>query len=133
MAKFEWKGDDEMRIALERSTAKFPGICQAMLRAAAQYILFELQMANATFQKFWKAYAPKQSKTGWTASISPKGKTSSGAAAALALSVNEYGRGGKRPQPARPFVRQTLKDSEEQVQIIMQNEYDKYMREITRV
>lgn len=133
MAKFEWKGDEEMRLALERSVAKFPGICQAMLRSAAQYLLFELKMANWTFQKFWKAYAPKQNKAGWTVSILPKGKTSSGAAAALAVSVNEYGRGGKRPQPARPFVRETLKYSEEQVQIIMQNEYDKFMREITHV
>ena len=46
MAKFEWKGDEEMRLALERSVAKFPGICQAMLRSAAQYLLFELKMAK---------------------------------------------------------------------------------------
>ena len=133
MAKFEWTGDDRMYAALENSVQKFPGICQAMLKDAAQYILFELKLANTTFQRFWKANKPKHNNLGWFVAVVLKGKTSSGTPAALAANVYEYGRGGKHPQPARPFIRKTLKDCEGQVQDIMQGTYDRYMKEVTRV
>lgn len=125
-----------MEAALENAQQKFPGICQAMLRNAAQFVLFKLQMANSKFAKYWNVRAPKHNRYGWYIQIPLKGNTSSGAPAPLAATVYEYGRGGKdkkNRQPARPFIRPTIKNAEEDVQNIMQTTYEQYMSEVMRV
>ncbi len=133
MGKFEWKGNEQLEAALSRAEQKFPGICQAMLRNASQFVLFEIQMASDKFAKYWKVKAPKHNAYGWFSQIQLKGKTSSGAPASVAATVYEFGRGGEHPQTARPFIGPTIKNIEEDVQIIMQNTYDQYMSEVMYV
>ena len=133
MARMEWKGDVEMQAALHNAEMKLPSIIQEMLRSAAQFLLFELQSANNTFRKYWKANKAKKNQWGWFVKIGLKGKTESGAPAALAANVSEYGRQGYHPQPARPFIRRTLQNAEEDVENIMQTTFDQEMKEVMRV
>jgi HK97 gp10 family phage protein len=133
MASMQWKGDVEMQVALANAEEKLPNIIQEMLKNAAQLILFELKMVNWTFQKYWKANKAKKNKWGWFVSIVLKGKTSSGAPVALAANVSEYGRQGYHPQPARPFIRKTLQELEPDVESVMQNTFDRAMKEVMRV
>ena len=134
MARMEWKGDVEMQAALYNAEMKLPSIIQEMLRSAAQFVLIELQMANNTFRKYWKANKAKKNQWGWFVKIGPgKAKTSEGTPAALAMNVSEYGRQGYHPQPARPFIRRTLKNAEEDVENIMQTTFDQKMKEVMRV
>ena len=133
MAKMEWKGDVEMQAALYNAEMKLPSIVQEMLKSASQFLLFELQNANDTFRRFWKANPAKKNQWGWFVKIGLKGKTASGTPAALAANVSEYGRQGYHPQPARPFIKKTLQDAEEDVENIMQSTFDQKMKEVMRL
>lgn len=133
MARMEFKGGKEMEVAILNAESKMPMLIPKMLEEAGRLVLFELQMANDKFQKFWKAKKPKRNQWGWFVSITLKGKTTSGAPAALAANVNEFGRHGYHPQPARPFVRRTLEEIEPAVKNVMQTAFDKGMKEIMRV
>ncbi len=86
-----------------------------MLKAGAAVLAARLKAAGAEFAKYIKVRKPKKNKYGWFAQIHFSGKTSSGAPAALAANVCEYGRGGDNPQPARPFVRPTIEPSEKEI------------------
>jgi hypothetical protein len=133
MARMEFKGGKEMEVALYNAESKMPMLIPHMLQEASRLVLFELQMANDKFQKYWKAKKPKHNQWGWFVAINLKGKTSSGAPVALAANVNEFGRQGYHPQPARPFVRRTLEEIEPAVENVMQTAFDKGMKEIMHV
>lgn len=89
-----------------------------------------LKRANAVFSRYVRRTKPKKNNYGWFAQVQFKGKTKSGAPAALAANVYEYGRGGKRPQKARPWIRATIRGAEAEAQQAMADEYDKAVKEI---
>ena len=89
--------------------------CEDMLNAGGEIVKNRLKAANSTFSKYVKLKRPKKNQYGWFSQVQFKGTTSSGASAALAVTVYEYGRGGRAPQPARPFVRNAVKSCEGEV------------------
>lgn len=117
-------------------------IMMRVIKAGRKVILDAMRAANATFANFLKGTTPKKNEYGWFAQVQFKGKTSSGESAAKAASVYEYGRragtytdkkGHKRPyhaQPARPWIRATIKNAEPKAVQAMQEEYDKAVSEL---
>ena len=86
--------------------------CEDMLKTGGEIVKNRLKAANSTFSKYVKLKRPKKNQYGWFTYVSFEGKTSSGTRANTAAFVYEYGRGGRAPQPARPFVRNAVKSCE---------------------
>lgn len=102
MAEFRFDVS-QLEKKINRLGDRYDAVCEDMLSAGANVVAGRLQRTK--FGKYVKINKPKKNQYGWFAQVVFKGKTSSGAAAALAASVHEFGRGGKNPQPARPEIR----------------------------
>jgi hypothetical protein len=98
MAAFSWDSAN-YEAMLSRLQGETDNIIKKMLSAGASVVLDALKQASSTFSKYWKIKPPKKNQYGWFAQVQFKGKTSSGAPAALAANVSEYGRQGNNPQP----------------------------------
>lgn len=124
MASFKFEGLDQYTLQLEQLEKATDGVCEEMLNAGTKIVLATLKGANQKFAKYWRIKKPKRNQYGWYAQVLLKGTTSSGAPAALAGTVYEFGRGGKRPQPARPFARAAVKGVEAEVSKAMDEVYE---------
>jgi hypothetical protein len=122
MATFSWDSGN-YEAMLSRLQGETDNIIKKMLSAGALVVFNALKRASSTFSKYWKIRAPKKNQYGWFAQVQLKGKTSSGAPAALAANVYEYGRKDES-QSARPFIRSTVKEIEQGVIDTMQAVYD---------
>lgn len=129
MATFSWDSDG-YEVMLKNLQGETDNIIKKMLSAGAKLVLAELKQASATFSKYWKMVNPRKNQYGWYAQVKLKGTTSAGTPAALAANVSEYGRQGNNPQPARPFVRSTIKRIEKSVNDTMQAVYDEEARKL---
>lgn len=142
MATIKMDGVDAYIEMVSRLGNMYDPIMMRVIKAGRKVILDAMRAANATFANFLKGTSPKKNEYGWFAQVQFKGKTSSGESAAKAASVYEYGRGAgtytdkkgnKRPyhaQPARPWIRATIKNAEPKSVQAMQEEYDKAVAEI---
>ena len=142
MATIKMDGVDAYIEMVSRLGNMYDPIMMRVIKAGRKVILDAMRAANATFANFLKGTSPKKNEYGWCAQVQFKGKTSSGESAAKAASVYEYGRGAgtytdkkgnKRPyhaQPARPWIRATIKNAEPKAVQAMQEEYDKAVAEI---
>lgn len=142
MATIKMDGVDAYIEMVSRLGNMYDPIMMRVIKAGRKVILDAMRAANATFANFLKGTSPKKNEYGWFAQVQFKGKTSSGESAAKAASVYEYGRGAgtytdkngnKRPyhaQPARPWIRATIKNAEPKAVQAMQEEYDKAVAEI---
>ena len=129
MAKVEMRGVDGYIEMLNKLGNSYDSVMPRVINAGRNVVAAVLRR-NPKFGKYAKPTAPKKNEYGWFAQVQFKGKTSSGASAGLAVSVNEFGRRGKRPQPARPWVRAAIAGAEGDAIRAMSDEYDKAVREI---
>ena len=130
MAKLEFKMDAGWERAMQKLGTLYDDTAEDMLRAGTEVLASRLKAAGAEFAKYIKIKKPKKNKFGWFSQIHFSGTTSSGAPAALAANVYEYGRGGEKPQPARPFVRPTIESSEKEVVDAMQSVLEEALKKL---
>ena len=142
MATIKMDGVDAYIEMVSKLGDTYDPIMMRVIKAGRKVILDAMRAANATFSNFLRGTTPKKNEYGWFAQVQFKGKTSSGESAAKAASVYEYGRvagtytdkkGHKRPyhaQPARPWIRATIKSAEPNAVQAMQEEYDKAVSEL---
>ena len=142
MATIKMDGVDAYIEMVSKLGDMYDPIMMRVIKAGQMVVLGAMRAANAMFANFLKGTTPKKNEYGWFAQVQFKGKTSSGESAAKAASVYEYGRragtytdkkGHKRPyhaQPARPWIRATIKNAEPKAVQAMQEEYDKAVSEL---
>ena len=130
MAKFEFKMDAGWERSMQKLGTLYDDTAEDMLKAGAVVLAARLKSAGAEFAKYIKVKKPKKNKYGWFAQIHFSGNTSSGAPAALAANVYEFGRGGDNPQPARPFVRTAIESSEKEVVGAMQTVLEEALKKL---
>jgi hypothetical protein len=129
MATFSWDSGN-YEAMLSRLQGETDNIIKKMLKEGAKITAAHLTIAAYEFAKYWKIKAPRKNQWGWYAKVLLKGTTSSGAPAALAANVYEYGRKDES-QPARPFIRSTIKEIEQGVYDTMQAVYDEEARKLS--
>ena len=110
MATFQFKMSPGFEQAMYRLGDLYDNVAPKMLKAG-QAVLYE-KLRPTKFGKYYKLKSPKKNRMGWFAQIQINGKTETGAPAALAATVYEYGRQGYHPQPARPEIRQVVNAAE---------------------
>ena len=142
MATIKMDGVDAYIEMVSKLGDMYDPIMMRVIKAGQMVVLGAMRAANATFSNFLRGTTPKKNEYGWFAQVQFKGETSSGESAAKAASVYEYGRvagtytdkkGHKRPyhaQPARPWIRATIKNAEPKAVQAMQEEYDKAVSEL---
>lgn len=101
---------------------------EGMLNAGAEVVANRLRKTK--FGKYVRTKKPKKNKFGWFTQVIFKGKTESGASAALAASVYEFGRGGYHRQPARPEIRPAVRSVEKETVQAMEDALDKELKKI---
>lgn len=129
MAKIEMKGLDGYIAMINKLGNSYDSTMPRVIKAGRDVVAKALGR-HPKFGKYAKPTAPKKNEYGWFAQVQFKGTTSSGARAGLAVAINEYGRGGKNPQPARPWVRAAIAGAESAAVKAMEQEYDKAVSEI---
>lgn len=148
MAKFEFKGINEYDKMLVKLGDQYDPICQSMLSKAVQIAANALRQATSVFAKHIKPKKAKHNQYGWFAQvhfggqIKNRSNTGSGTNAARAAVIYEYGRtagtytdkkGHKRhfpAQPARPFIKRSMAECEQQVVDAMQEVYDEAVKKL---
>ena len=130
MAKVEMRGVDGYISMLNELGDSYDSIMPKVIKAGRSVLLKALKFGHPKFGKYAKPTPPKKNDYGWFAQVKFTGTTSSGAKAGLAVGVNEYGRQGKRPQPARPWVRATIAGAESAAMSAMEKTYDEAVKEI---
>lgn len=129
MAKVEMQGIDGYIAMINKLGNSYESTMPKVIKAGRDVVAKALK-GHPTFGKYAKPTSPKKNDYGWFAQVQFKGTTSSGAAAALAVTVNEYGREGKAPQPKRPWVRAAIAGAEGDAVKAMEEEYDKAVKAI---
>lgn len=115
MAQFRFEVSKDFERKLNQLDRLYDDACEDMLKTGGAILRDRLKAASSTFAKYVKLKRPKKNQYGWFTYASFEGKTSSGTPANTAAFVYEYGRGGRAPQPARPFIRRTVKGCEGEV------------------
>lgn len=110
MAQFRFNVSPEWERALLKLDNGYDNLCEKMLVAGNK--VAKAALAGTKFGKYLKAIKPKRNQYGWFSQVQFKGETSSGAPAAIAATVYEFGRSGYNPQPARPEIRAKIKAAE---------------------
>lgn len=124
MANIEFGGVDNYLQMLARLGDKHDEVMKKVVDSGARVLYQKIKGANAKFAKYVKFKGGKKNQYGWFAQVQFKGKTESGASAGLALGVYEYGRGGYKPQPARPWLKATIAAAEQETLEAMSDTYD---------
>ena len=128
MAGFKFEMSKEWEVAMSKLGTLYDDTAEDMLSAGAAITAGKLK--STKFGKYVKIKKPKKNKFGWFAQVQFRGKTSSGASAALAASVYEYGRQGKNPQPARPEIRPAVQSAEPEAVAAMERVLEEALKKI---
>lgn len=127
MATVNFDGMDGYLQMLAKLGDKQDEVFRKMVNAGARVAHGKLKAANATFAKHVKLKLGKKNQYGWFAQVQFRGKTESGAPAALAANVYEHGKAG---QPARPFIKAASAAAESEAIEAMQKVYDEEVAKI---
>ena len=131
--KFEQKQFDSYIAALGKMGDAYDTACESALDKAAALVCERLKAANASYAKFWKVKRAKHNQYGWFAQVQARGKAKrTGERAGFVIAMNEYGasKNRKGEQPARPFVRKTIKESGAEVAKIVEDEFNEELKKL---
>ena len=124
MATVKFEGFDAYEQMLAKLGDSTDSVLKEMVSAGLRILYAKIKSANAKFARYTKMKAARKNQYGWFAQVQFRGKTDSGAPAALAVNVYEHGRGGKNAQPARPWVNAACASAESECVAEMQRIYD---------
>ncbi|MEA4914568.1 MAG: hypothetical protein VB061_08355 [Christensenella sp.] len=124
MATVKFEGFDAYEKMLAKLGDSTDSVLKQMVSAGLRILYAKIKSANATFARYVKMKAARKNQYGWFAQVQFKGKTESGAPAALAVNVYEHGRSGNNAQPARPWLDAACAAAEPECIAEMQRIYD---------
>jgi hypothetical protein len=124
MATVKFEGFDSYEKMLARLGDSTDSVLKQMVSAGLRILYTKIRSANSTFARYVKMKAARKNVYGWFAQVQFRGKTESGAPAALALNVYEHGRSGNNAQPARPWLNAVCAAAEPECVAEMQKIYD---------
>ena len=121
MADVRFDGLDGYEQMLAKLGDNSDEVFSKMVTAGVKVAFAAIKGRAGQFAKYVHVKGARKNQYGHFAQVQFKGKTSSGAPAALAVNVYEHGRPG---QPARPWLSATCVSTEPNVVVAMQEVYD---------